>query len=107
MLHVTEQNFYRQLHDAPLPVVVMFYASWCGKCAMMKPIAEEMARRFREKACFFEVDIDESPKLTDEYTGEFVPAFVFFRDGKCLGSMSGVIGEEQFEERLQKIFRNS
>lgn len=107
MLHVTEQDFHRRINAASHPVIVMFYASWCGKCAMMKPIVEAIASRYRDRACFFEVDIDESAELAAKYTGEFVPAFVFFRDGKCLGSMSGVIGEERFEERIQKIFRNS
>lgn len=107
MLHLTEQNFHSRVDTAPLPAVVMFYASWCAKCAMMKPIAEEMALRFENEAVFFEVDIDESPGLADEYVGDLVPAFLFFRDGKCTGSMSGVIGETQFETRIKKIFRNS
>lgn len=107
MFHLTEQNFHSQLDTAALPAVVMFYASWCAKCAMMKPLAEEMASRFRDEALFFEVDIDESPRLADEYVGELVPAFLFFQSGKCTGSMSGVIGDEQFEARIKKIFRNS
>lgn len=107
MLHLTEQNFHSRVDTAPLPAVVMFYASWCAKCAMMKPIAEEMAGRFQNEACFFEVDIDESPNLADEYVGDLVPAFIFFQNGTCTGSMSGVIGEAQFEARIKKIFRNS
>lgn len=63
MLHLTEKNFTVETKRGPLPNVVMFYAVWCGKCAMMKPLVEEIEKKYRKKIRFCEVDIDESPYL--------------------------------------------
>ena len=107
MLHLTAGNFDAETKHSPLPVVVMFYAVWCGKCAMMKPIVEEIEPRYRNKVRFCEVEIDESPLLAAKYDADIVPTFVFFQNGRLLGIMQGIIDEVQFEQRLQKIFRNS
>ena len=100
MLHLTAGNFDAETKHSPLPVVVMFYAVWCGKCAMMKPIVEEIEPRYRNKVRF-------SPLLAAKYDADIVPTFVFFQNGRLLGIMQGIIDEVQFEQRLQKIFRNS
>ena len=107
MLHLTAGNFDAETTHSPLPVVVMFYAVWCGKCAMMKPIVEELEPRYRNKVRFCEVEIDESPLLAAKYDADIVPTFVFFQNGRLLGIMQGIIDEVQFEQSLQKIFRNS
>ena len=106
MLHLTAKNFEQETSKEPL-VVVLFYAVWCGKCAMMKPLVEEIEKKYRKKIRFCEVDIDESPLLTADYEADIVPTFVFFQNGQFLGSMQGIIDENVFERRLQKIFRNS
>ena len=107
MQHLTSQNFSTETTRGPLPVVVMFYAVWCGKCAMMKPVVEEIEKKYRGRIKFCEVEIDECPLLTADYDADTVPTFVFFRNGQFLGSMQGIIDEDVFERRLQKIFRNS
>ena len=107
MQHLTSKNFSAETGRGPLPVVVMFYAVWCGKCAMMKPIVEEIEKKYRGRIRFCEVEIDESPLLAAEYEADIVPTFVFFCNGRFHGSMHGIIDEHIFERRLQKIFRNS
>nr|WP_307998162.1 thioredoxin domain-containing protein [uncultured Merdimonas sp.] len=107
MRHLTTDSFDQVIRDSSLPVVVMFYASWCSKCAMMKPVAEDLEAEFLDQILFCEVDVDESDILAGEYAGEVVPAFVCFQDGTCLGSMSGIIGETLLKQRLQKIFRKT
>ena len=90
MLHLTAGNFDAETTHSPLPVVVMFYAVWCGKCAMMKPIVEELEPRYRNKVRFCEVEIDESPLLAAKYDADIVPTFVFFQNGRLLGIMQGL-----------------
>ena len=107
MLHLTANNFVTEIKTSSLPVVVMFYAAWCGKCAMMKPMIEEIEKKYRGRIKFCEAEIDESPLLAAHYEADTVPTFVFFQRGHCLGSMHGIIDEGIFEQRLQKIFRNS
>ncbi len=107
MQHLTSKNFSAETGRGSLPVVVMFYAVWCGKCAMMKPMIEEIEKKYRGRIKFCEAEIDESPLLAAHYEADTVPTFVFFQRGHCLGSMHGIIDEGIFEQRLQKIFRNS
>lgn len=107
MLHLTAKNFTAEINRSSIPVVAMFYAQWCGKCAMMKPMIEELEKKYRGRIRFCEADIDESPLLAADYGADTVPTFAFFRHGRCLGTMQGIIEESLFERRLQKIFRNS
>ena len=107
MLHLTAKNFQIEVKDTTLPVVVMFYAVWCGKCAMMKPVVEDLEKKYSGKIKFYEVEIEESAVLAAEYAPEIVPTFVLFKDQKAIGVMGGILEEHVFESRILEIFRNS
>ncbi|MFR8178667.1 MAG: thioredoxin family protein [Dorea sp.] len=68
MLHLTAKNFQIEVKDTSLPVVVMFYAIWCGKCAMMKPVVEDIEKKYAGKIKFCEVEIEESAVLMPQNT---------------------------------------
>lgn len=107
MLHLTAKNFEIEVKRSSVPVIVMFYAIWCGKCAMMKPVLEEMEEKYRGKIKFCEVEIEESAVLAAEYEADIVPTIVFFADGQIAGVLKGMMDEDTFEQRIHKIFRNS
>ena len=107
MLHLTAKNFDTEVKHESLPVVVMFYAVWCGKCAMRNPIAEDAEKKYRRKIKFCEVEIEESELLAAEYDTEIVPTFICFKEGRIVGAMRAIIDEDVFYDRIQKIFRNS
>ena len=106
MLHLTTENFETQILKDPRPAMVLFYARWCGKCAMMKPVVEDIAARYQRHIRFCQVEIDESPLLADRYGADIVPTFVFFQNGTAVKTMKGMIGESILEQRLKEIFRN-
>lgn len=106
MLHLTARNFETETKQGSLPVVVMFYAVWCGKCAMMKPIIEEIELKYTSQVKFCEVEIDESAALADEYGANTVPTFALFKNGKLVGELGGIMDSSVFEQRINKIFRN-
>ena len=107
MLHLTEHNYDKIIQQSPLPIVVMFYATWCSKCAMMKPIVEETEKLYAKQIIFCEIDIDESISLSEKYGADTVPTFLFYQNQTLLGAMQGIIDEHQFQRRLNKIFINS
>lgn len=107
MITLTDQTFSPEITRAALPAIVMFYAVWCPRCAMMKPVAEALEHRLEGRFLFYKVDTDASPNISAVYAPDLVPAFVCFRNGRCLGSMCGIIDEALLEQRIQKIFRNS
>lgn len=88
-----------------MPVVVMFYAGWCGKCSMMKPIVESVEKKFRGRIKFCKIDIDECASLAKEYGMSIVPAFVMFKNGEIESLMQGILDEEVFEERVADLLR--
>ena len=99
MLHLTAKNFQIEVKDTSLQVVVMFYAIWCGKCAMMKPVVEDIEKKYAGKIKFCE----ESAVLAAEYAPEIVPTFVLFKDKKAVGVMGGMVNEHTFESRMLEI----
>lgn len=105
MLHLTAKNFTEEIQKSSLPVVVMFYADWCGKCAMMKPLVEDIEAKYRRRILFCETEIDESPTLANKYGADFVPTFVLFQNGRLVEILKGVMEESTFEKFLQKLFR--
>ena len=99
MIHLTAKNFAMEAKRYPGPVVVMFYAVWCGKCAMMKPVLEKLEQRYAERIRFCEV----SAVLAAEYGADVVPTFVTFRDGEVYSIMQGVVDEKIFAERIKEL----
>lgn len=104
MLHLTVKNFEIETKQNQIPTVVMFYAVWCGKCAMMKPVFEDIEKEYSHKIKFCEVEIEESPLLAAEYNADIVPSFVFFKERQIVGMMQGIVDQSVFESRMLKIF---
>ena len=107
MFNVTAKNFQAEVLNNPMPVIVMFYATWCSKCAMMKPVTEDIAKKYRGQIDFFEINTEKEPALAEQYGADIVPTFAFFKDGILTGILQGLIEENTFEQRINKIFRNS
>lgn len=103
MIHLTAKNFLIETKRCRAPAVVMFYAVWCGKCAMMKSVVEQVERRLYGRIKFCKVEIEESAVLAAEYGADIVPTFVTFKDGEVFSFMQGVIQEDVFEERVREL----
>lgn len=106
MLHLTSETFEIEAARGNLPVLVMFYAAWCSKCAMMKPMIEDLEPAYRGKIRFCEVDIEECEDLAECYGTDIIPTFVILKGGKTLSTFRGVFSEQSFRSHLQEIFRN-
>ncbi|MEI3220007.1 MAG: thioredoxin domain-containing protein [Lachnoclostridium sp.] len=103
MVHLTAKNFEIETKSSDEPAVVMFYAVWCGKCAMMKPVVEKVAKKYAGRIKFCEVEIEESAVLAAEYGADIVPTFVMFKDHGVESIMQGVLEEHVFEERVREL----
>lgn len=122
MLHLTTQNFEicRMNHwqfpsDTPAKTrpehttlaVVMFYALWCGKCAMMRPVIEDLEKNYQKKysdsICFFEVETSESALLAAQYQTGLLPAFLIFKDRELIATMQGMIPPKELDSRLLEL----
>ncbi|XHR30798.1 MAG: thioredoxin [Chthoniobacteraceae bacterium] len=100
---VAEKDFDAELAKATTPVVVDFYADWCGPCRLMSPIVERQAAAYSGKITFFKVNVDQAPGLSDRLGIEGIPALFFFKKGKVADSMVGLVPEAQLKMRLDSL----
>lgn len=87
---VNDSNFEEEVLKSELPVLVDFFATWCGPCRMLGPVIEKLAVELEGKAKIVKLDIDESPETTDEYGIMAVPTLIVFKDGEAVQQMQGV-----------------
>lgn len=90
---VDEENFVYEVIESPVPVLVEFYALWCGKCAMMEDVVTEFAAEHKGRIKVCQIDSDRSENLAEKFGVEKVPTFVAFREGKPVRRMTGVVTE--------------
>jgi thioredoxin 1 len=100
---VTEQTFERDVEKAPLPVLVDFWAPWCGPCRMVGPILEEIAADNDGKLVVAKVNVDENPALAQKFGIRGIPTMLFFKGGSAVGQMVGAASKEMIQEKVNSL----
>ncbi len=102
-IHVKNDDFETEVLKSELPVLVDFFATWCGPCKMIAPFIEQISSEMEGKAKVVKVDIDESEKLAANYQIMSVPTLMFFKDGKVVDQMIGAKSKEDIENKLKVL----
>ena len=93
-LHVTSENFENEVLKSDIPVLVDFWAAWCGPCKMLLPVVEGLAEEVTDaKIC--KVNVDEQPGLAEQFGVMTIPTLIVFKEGKVAQKSVGVISKEQ------------
>ena len=95
---VTDETFKQDVLEAPGPVLVDFWAEWCGPCKAVGPVLDELARDYAGKLTVAKVDIDENPMTPNEYAVRGIPTMLLFKDGKLLDTKVGASPKGQLKE---------
>lgn len=84
------------------PVLVDFYATWCGPCKMMSPVLENLKKKVNDKAAIIKIDVDKNPQAAATYQVQGVPTLILFRKGKILWRKSGVVAANELEKIINQ-----
>jgi len=101
IMHVTKENFEKEVKNADIPVVLDFFAEWCGPCKMLGPVFEEVSKEFEGRLKFVKVNVEEAPELANEFGVRGVPMLVVLKGGKKAAAFVGYIPKEVLKEKLE------
>lgn len=101
-MKITTENFEKEVLNSEVPVLVDFFATWCGPCKMMSPIVEELAKKVEGKAKVCKVDIDEERDIAIKYGIMSIPTFIVFKNGEPVGKAVGMRDKEELISLLNK-----
>ncbi|HEX6911283.1 MAG TPA: thioredoxin TrxC [Longimicrobium sp.] len=104
-LPLTDASFDRVLADSPVPVVVDFYADWCGPCKMMAPILDRVAGERAGGVLFAKVDTDRSPAVSQRYGIASIPTLIVFRGGREVARRMGALPKSQLDGLVDQALR--
>ena len=99
----TLENFDLEVMNSDMPVLVDFYADWCGPCKMMSPVVEKIAKEYSGKAKVGKVNVDEQQELARRFGIMSIPSFVFIKNGKKIDQAIGAMPSSALEARLERI----
>ena len=100
---LNQQNFSSEVLNNKQPVLVDFYADWCGPCRMTSPIVEQIAQEYEGKVTVAKLDVDSNNQLAAQYRVMSIPTMIFFKDGKEVERMVGVRPKAEFARTLDKM----
>lgn len=102
IIKITKENYNEEVVKSNIPVILDFYANWCGPCKMMTPILEEIAKEQEEKVKIGKVNIEEETKLASDFGIMNIPTLVIFQNGKMTKTLVGLQRKETILKELEK-----
>ena len=99
----TKENFEEEVMNSPIPVMIDFYADWCGPCKMMGPVVEKLAEKYEGKVKIGKVNSDNEPELSERFQVMSIPDIVFLKDGKIKDQSIGAVPQKVLESKIEKL----
>ena len=106
-VHVTDEAFEKTVLQSTTPVIVDFWAPWCGPCKMIAPILDKIATEYGEKVVVAKVNTDESPQWAQRYGVQGIPTMLFVSNGKIVKTQVGALPEGQLREQVSQFMQTA
>ena len=101
VIHLKAEEFDQEVIKSKIPVIVDFFAEWCGPCQAMVPIFEEISEKFKNKIKFIKINVDESQEIAQNYSVMSIPTLIIFKDGKVNQTLVGLQNSESLVTILE------
>lgn len=102
-INLTEDTFKQEVLESDAPVLVDFWAPWCGPCRTLGPIIEELAREYDGKIKICKLNVDENQKIAGEYRITSIPTILLFKGGKVVDQVMGVADKDTLKSKLDAL----
>src|SRR3989338_7567045 len=106
MLQLTKESFEREAVESDKPVIVDFWAEWCGPCRIIAPVFEKLSSEYKKKLKFAKVDISKNQDLAEKYGVRAIPCLVVFNKGKEAGRIIGSLQEDKLMAKIDGILKS-
>ena len=100
---IEDSTFEKEVLQAKIPVLVDFWAAWCGPCQMVAPVVDELAEEYEGRISFGKVDVDQNPRIASKYGIMSIPSLILFKDGKPVSNMVGFRPKAQMKQSLDEV----
>jgi thioredoxin 1 len=101
MLYVSDDTFEKEVLQASQPVLVDFYADWCGPCRAIAPIVEEIARELSDRLKVVKLDVDQNPETAMQYGVQSIPTLIIFKNGKEVERLIGYMSKTKLLSKIE------
>ena len=103
VLHLTDAQFDQTIGNSKLPVLVDFWAEWCGPCRRIGPIVEELAEEFKDKLTVAKINIDEQQEAANKFGVQSIPTLIIFKNGQLAERIVGAVPKETLVDAINRV----
>ncbi len=103
LVHLDDSNFQKEILEEKNPAMVDFYTTWCGPCKIVSPIIEELAKEYKGRFKVGKLNVEEAQAVATKYSIMSVPTLLFFKEGKVIDQVVGVLSKQQLEAKIEEF----